>query len=227
MKKCIFLLLTALLVCSCTYKPPKAEMEARISKLESRVDNIKQQLDKEIKIRKEQYKDLKNSTPTKTSTSKPAPTRMQNSSHKNEKEKRPPRKDKKNKEQKKKKKFYNQALDLLLTKNKPQKAQKRFERFLDKYPQSDLIPNIYYWMGEAFYVQNKYEQSILYFKKVYNNFPEDPKAPDALLKTGYAYANKGDISNATFYLNNLIERNPNTKAAELAQQRLKSLNKEN
>ena len=236
MKKYIFLLLPALLLSSCAYISPKTDLKPRISRLESRVDTIeqeldlqsrlkevesrlddlKQELDQELKNYKKEQKKSENSNFSKNSFSQPLATSMQSSSGDSEK---------KTKRKNRDKEFYSQALDLFLNKEDPPKAREKFKKFLDKYPNSELIPNAYYWIGETYYKQKQYSQSILYFKKVYNNFPEDNKAKDALLKTGYAYARKGDISNATFYLNNLIEKNPQTKAARLAQRRLKSLNK--
>ncbi|GEM_PF-3142395 len=227
MKKCIFLLLSiAIVIYSCTTAPDK-NLQSRIADLEYQINEIEEQLNKEIKKRKAQYEDLNKIAQSQPSSRhQPKPTPMRSTTEEKDKSQTSDSKTKIPKQSRAslEKELYSRALDLLLAKNQPQKAQEKFKKFLEKYPQSSLVPNTYYWMGESYYAQKKFEQSILYFKKVYNRFPADPKSPDALLKTGYAYAQKGDISNAKFYLNNLIERNPDSKAAELARRRLRSLN---
>jgi tol-pal system protein YbgF len=117
---------------------------------------------------------------------------------------------------------YQKALDTLLSGN-PMRSQKMFKQFIDQHPQSPLLPNAYYWLGESYYVQKQFAQSILAFKEVSNQFPDDPKASDALLKMGYAYANLDQDSNARFYLKTLVKKYPDSKSAKLAQKRLDNL----
>lgn len=122
-------------------------------------------------------------------------------------------------------KLYQQALDSLLQ-GEPAQARVMLQEFLETHHDHALAPNAYYWLGEAHYVQEKYPQAILTFKEVSNKFPDNHKVPDSLLKMGYAYANMDQLSNARFYLQTLSERYPETKAAELARQRLSELDLE-
>lgn len=64
-------------------------------------------------------------------------------------------------------------------------ATTAFQAFLRDYPESDLAPNAYYWLGEL-HLQSpqdlaKAEQA---FRQVLAGFPQHGKAPDALYKLG-------------------------------------------
>jgi tol-pal system protein YbgF len=117
---------------------------------------------------------------------------------------------------------YRKALNTLLS-GSASKAQEMFQAFLEDHPESDLAPNATYWLGEAYYVQKRFAQSILFFKDVSNTYPDDPKAADALLKMGYAYANLSQNDNARFYLQRLVEQYPASHSARLARERLQNL----
>ncbi|MFO8031609.1 MAG: tol-pal system protein YbgF [Desulfohalobiaceae bacterium] len=119
-------------------------------------------------------------------------------------------------------KGYKQALDTLLQ-GEPEQARGMFQEFLQRHKGHELVPNAYYWLGECHYEQQSFAEAILAFKEVSNQFPDSDKVPDALLKMGYSYLNMGQESNASFYLETLQERYPETKAAELAQEKLAEL----
>src|SRR5690606_33153259 len=57
-----------------------------------------------------------------------------------------------------------------------------FNAFLEKYPEHELSSNVYYWLGEAYYVQNKFEKASVQFARGYQTFPKGNKATDCLLK---------------------------------------------
>lgn len=117
---------------------------------------------------------------------------------------------------------YQQALQTLRA-GHVELAREQFRQFVQDHPEHELAPNAYYWLAETYYTQNKFAQSILAFKKVTDSFPGHHKAADALLKIGYAYINLDDLDNAQFYLNVLIEDYPESRAAELARERLKNI----
>ncbi|MFW6216222.1 MAG: tol-pal system protein YbgF [Desulfohalobiaceae bacterium] len=117
---------------------------------------------------------------------------------------------------------YRQALDVLLQGDSKQ-ALGMFQEFLQVYEGHELAPNAHYGLGECHYVQQDFAKAILAFKEVSNQFPESSKVPDALLKMGYSYLNLGQDSNASFYLETLRERYPESKAAELAREKLSEI----
>lgn len=108
--------------------------------------------------------------------------------------------------------LYDQALALYYA-EKPEQARKQFRNFIDEYPDSQLIPNAWYWLAETYYTQKDFPQAILGFRRILDKYPEDPKAPDALLKMGYSYERLNDFRNALFYLGILTQDYPDSSAA--------------
>lgn len=92
--------------------------------------------------------------------------------------------------------------------------------FIQENPQSKLLPNAYYWLGETFYHDKRYAQAILTFREVTSRYPKHDKAAAALLKIGFAYEQLGDKPNARFYLGNLLQEYPNSEPATLAKEAL-------
>ena len=99
----------------------------------------------------------------------------------------------------------------------------RFKDFLKKYPDNNLGENAQYWLGECYYAVKEYDQAILEFDGVRRRFPKGDKAPAALLKQGFAFAELNDRLDARLILQELVERFPESEEAGKAKQRLKSL----
>ncbi len=97
------------------------------------------------------------------------------------------------------------------------------QAFQEDFPDSALIPNVHYWLGEALYHEKRYAEAILTFKEVVRNYPTHNKASAAMLKTGYAYALLGDKNNARFYLQALLDKYPGSEPAALARTKLAKL----
>ncbi len=94
-----------------------------------------------------------------------------------------------------------------------------FEAFLQAYPQSKLVPNAYYWIGESFYSQANYTNALFAFKQVTANFPRHHKTSDALLKAGLTYQKLGDNDNAQMQYRALLADFPNSSAAKIVRSR--------
>lgn len=95
--------------------------------------------------------------------------------------------------------------------------------FLERHPDSGLAANALYWLGETYYGEKRYAQSILTFREVLEKHPKHPKAPDALLKIGYAYEKLGDVPNARFYLQAVLDEYPKADSAAKARTMLRQL----
>lgn len=121
--------------------------------------------------------------------------------------------------------LYHKALTDLRQNKNALLAQKEFQAFIQQYPKSILLPNAYYWLGECEYAQKQFVQAIIAFKEVSNRYPHHPKAADALLKMGFAYEKLGDLENARFYLQKILDRYPQSHASALAKNKLAKLNK--
>ncbi len=101
-----------------------------------------------------------------------------------------------------------------------------FSAFLKAHPDSEQAGNAWYWLGEAYYVKRDFIGARQAFQQVVERFPNHPKAPDALLKLAYVAIDLGDWQAATHYLNDVIQRFPGTRAAELASERLGQMQRE-
>ncbi|WP_126453683.1 tol-pal system protein YbgF [Sulfuriflexus mobilis] len=114
----------------------------------------------------------------------------------------------------------------LLKEGRYKPAQSRFADFVVKYPASVYADNAQYWIGEVNYVTRAFEQAIVEFNKVLNNYPNSQKQADALLKIGYCYYELKDFAKARESLQAVESRFPDSTAARLASTRLQQLKTE-
>ena len=98
-----------------------------------------------------------------------------------------------------------------------------FQAFITQFPNDELTPNAYYWLGESYYVTQNYPVSLDTFRKLLAQFPNSTKAPDALLKVGYCQYEMKQWDQAQATLNQVLQQYPNTTVANLAQGRLRAL----
>ena len=106
-------------------------------------------------------------------------------------------------------------------------SARRFQTSIAQYPDGDLTGNAYYWLGESYYVTQNYRVALETFGTLLSRFPQNQKAPDALLKTGYCQYELKQWDAAEATLNSVVETYPNTTVARLAQGRLRALKLEN
>jgi len=102
-------------------------------------------------------------------------------------------------------------------------AARRFQAFVQQYPDSALAPNAYYWMGESYYVTQNYQLALDAFKTVVTRYPDSPKAPGSLLKLGYSQDGLKQRDAAIATLRDVIQRYPRSDAADQAQSRLRAI----
>ena len=102
-------------------------------------------------------------------------------------------------------------------------AARAFRAFTQKYPDSALAPNAYYWLGESYYVTQNYKVSLDTFQTLLKAYPDSEKAPDALLKVGYCQAEMKQAGAARATLQSVIKTYPGTTVARLAQSRLREI----
>ncbi len=103
------------------------------------------------------------------------------------------------------------------------KGREVLNAFAAKYPDHRLMQNVFYWKGETFYSEKDYESAILSFQDVVDKYPGGDKAPDAMLKQGFAFQALNDTKNARILYELLLSKYPKTPAAEKARQRLSEL----
>ena len=105
-------------------------------------------------------------------------------------------------------------------------ASRGFRDFLVKYPDSPLAPNAYYWLGESYYVTMNYPVAIEAFQRLVKQYPQSDKVSDGLLKVGYCQIELKQQDAAIATLKQVTAKYPGTKAAGLAQERLRRLQRQ-
>lgn len=114
----------------------------------------------------------------------------------------------------------------LLKQGRYEDAINGFTDFIQQYPQSPLVPNAEFWMGEAHYQMSDFQGALVNYQAVVRGYPNSNKAPDALLKIGYSQYGMGNYKSARKTLDSVIKLYPGTSVANLAKQRLERMRKE-
>ncbi|MBB6241539.1 tol-pal system protein YbgF [Rhodanobacter sp. MP1X3] len=102
-------------------------------------------------------------------------------------------------------------------------ASRDFRGFIQKYPSDALTPNAFYWLGESYYATMNYQVALDAFQHLLTQFPQSEKAPDALLKLGYSQLELKQMPQAKATLTSVASKYPGSKAAGLAQERLRQI----
>ncbi|KEZ77231.1 tol-pal system protein YbgF [Salinisphaera hydrothermalis] len=98
-----------------------------------------------------------------------------------------------------------------------------FKQFVSQHPDTSLTDNAWYWLGEAYYVQQNLDASEQAFETVVNKFGNSSKVPASLYKIGLIEAAQNHTDNAKSTLQRVIDQYPNSDSAGLAKQKLQSL----
>jgi len=98
-----------------------------------------------------------------------------------------------------------------------------FQNFQEQYPDSALIPQAIFGIGESYYNKKLYLQAIGFYEQVHRNYPKSEKAPIALLKEGISYMEKNNPIKAKEYFTKLIHEFPRANEAKLAKDKLATL----
>ncbi len=102
-------------------------------------------------------------------------------------------------------------------------AIEQFKKFLETHPGSSLADNARYWIGESYYALKDFDQAIVEFGLVLKDYPKSDKVPAAWLKIGYSFAELDDRVDARLFLQEVINRFPQSKEAEKARDKIRSL----
>ena len=118
--------------------------------------------------------------------------------------------------------LYNDALrDFNAGKN--DLANQEFAQYLRFYGNTDVAGNAQFYVGEILYRQGNYQQAILAYNKVLDQYPGGNKAAAAQLKKGYALLEAGQRDQGVQELRSLISRFPKSPEAAQARDRLSRL----
>ncbi len=112
------------------------------------------------------------------------------------------------------------------------KASEKFQRVLLEFQPGDpRIPEARFFLGESYFGSHSQLQAVREFRKVSDDFPNNPLAPDALYRAGDAYADLwrkpqldptyGRSAVATY--TELLNRYPDSPAAAKAREQIQDL----
>ncbi|MEO8001029.1 MAG: tol-pal system protein YbgF [Arenimonas sp.] len=118
---------------------------------------------------------------------------------------------------------YGVAFEALKQKDYVESAR-LFKSFIDTYPQAQLAPNAWYWLGESYYVTQNYEIARQSFEGLLSQFPDSSKVPDGMLKLGYCQTQLGQKDRARNTFNEVLRLYPLSDAARFAQSQLRAMN---
>jgi tol-pal system protein YbgF len=91
-----------------------------------------------------------------------------------------------------------------------------FLDFLGKYPKHSLAPNAQYWIGEAYYIQRDWRQSLIEFQKVLDYNAPNGRSAETLLKIGLCHANLREAARARAAWQRVVQKHPDSEAATKA-----------
>ena len=120
---------------------------------------------------------------------------------------------------------YDAAFDLL-KQSLYADAALAFTQFIQRFPNSELTDDAWYWMGEARFVTREFSQSLGAFQNVINNFMDSPRIPASYLKVGYIQYEYGAYIKARETLNFVLSSFPNHRVVVNAKARLEKMARE-
>jgi len=102
-----------------------------------------------------------------------------------------------------------------------------FEIYKEQFSESPLADNAQYWIGECYFSQGKFEETIEEFNELILNYPHGDKISAAYLKKGLSLLELGKKEEALSVFKLMISKYPLSEETKLAQQKIKELVQEN
>jgi len=99
-------------------------------------------------------------------------------------------------------------------------AAAAFQSFITAYPKSSFLPSAHFWAASALYQAKDLPGASKLFTKVAESWPDDARAPDALLGLSNCQAELGDKKGSRATLQTIVSKYPSSPAAQTAKQRL-------
>jgi tol-pal system protein YbgF len=109
-----------------------------------------------------------------------------------------------------------QTYDLALASFKDGKfveAEKKFAEFIQKYPDSTMTSNAYFWYGESFFKRKNFSAAAVNYLKCYKQSPKGPKASDGLLKLALSLGELKKTQEACNILGKLDKEFPSNRTS--------------
>lgn len=104
-----------------------------------------------------------------------------------------------------------------------QLAIEGFTIYKSEFPDSPLVDDALYWIGECYFSQEKFKETIAQFNELILNFPKSNKNPAAYLKKGISLISLGKNEEAISAFKLLISKYPLEEETKIAQEKIKEL----
>lgn len=91
-----------------------------------------------------------------------------------------------------------------------------FQNFIRQYPESRLVGNAYYWIGEIYMAQNRTQDAEKMFDAVVRRYQDSFKIADSKYKLGLIYQRYGDERKARDMMESIVRDHAREPAADLA-----------
>jgi tol-pal system protein YbgF len=102
-------------------------------------------------------------------------------------------------------------------------AQRAFEDFIRRHPQSGFHATALFWLGNSQYANRDYKGAIGNFRALLTASPDHPRAPEAVLSIANCQIELKDNAGARRTLDELVKAYPQSEAAVAAKERLARL----
>lgn len=109
------------------------------------------------------------------------------------------------------------------TKGRFEQALRAFQDLLDQFPGSPMSDDAQFMIGESYYGMKEYVDAVSEYDKVVKSYPDSDRVPGARLKKAFSLFSLGKKGQGVVELQQISQRYPNTKEAEIARQRLEEL----
>lgn len=117
---------------------------------------------------------------------------------------------------------YDQAMNFFRA-GQYKEAAESYGTFINNYPNSQLIADARFYRGSSLYASKNFSPAITELQTMEKNHPDHARAPDALLIIAAAQIEQNNLSGASDTLKRIVDKYPQSNAAQTAQERLKLL----
>lgn len=102
-----------------------------------------------------------------------------------------------------------------------------FKMYREQFPESPLVDNSLYWIGECYFSQKKYAEAIEQYNELLLNYPWGDRIPAAYLKKGISLMELRKKEESLIVFKLLISKYPLEEETKIAQQKIRELLLEN
>jgi tol-pal system protein YbgF len=110
-----------------------------------------------------------------------------------------------------------------LQRGSPGSGRRGFEEMLRLYPTSELAGDAQYWIGVSYETEGNTAAADTAYATAVSKYPQSSTAPTALYKRALILQKRGNIALARTALNDLVRRYPRSDEAQLARERLRTM----